>query len=179
MRSAYGNSITLDARRRFTLGRHHLLVALLARRTIHQKKVLEIQAIFRREFAQVPADGVASFLLHYFCCEASARVIVAARSGKTPQQGLDQSEKLTLRSISEAMNSYTMNVQQSILTRVFGENSSSAYTAMSARRLRDKIVHSLSEKAIEEITRRSAELYEDMQTVISATGQKADNYRGF
>src|SRR5271165_1330092 len=113
---------------------------MMAQRTNHQKKVLEIHATFSRESASTPPDSVARFLLNYFCCEASARVIVAARSGKTPQKGLDQSD-IKLKLVIGAVKEYDIDVEYKLLSRLFGENSSSGFAGMSARRLRDKIVH--------------------------------------
>src|SRR5437660_1735245 len=137
--------------------RRRRLVTMLGRRTPHQNKVLEIHETFRRELAEVPVNGAASFLLHYFCCEASARVIVAARSGKTPRKGLEQSE-VGLSAIRAAMKQYAIDLEHDLLTRVFGENHSAAYHSISARRLRDQIVHSFSLLAIKEVAARSTQL---------------------
>jgi hypothetical protein len=149
--------------------RRRHLAALIALPKEHHEKLREIRQSFRDELAGVAANSVASFMLHYFCCEASARVIHAARKGKAADWAFKKHE-LKLDDISTAITRFGALLDHDFIKRVFGEDGRAPLSAASARRIRDKIAHEMNANAIAEVRSRTLQLFDDMREVIVTVG---------
>ena len=103
------------------------LAGILGSRSPHQKRIIEIHKEFRKEIATVPADGIASFLLHYACCEASARILIAASNGKPPHKA--EGKDIALNSLNHALEKYQIIIDPNLVRRVFAEAFPSFATA--------------------------------------------------
>jgi hypothetical protein len=157
--------------------RQSALAGILGSRSPHQRRIIEIHKAFSEELARLPPNGVASFLLRYFCCEAIARILIASREGTPPHKA--EQVKVSLKSLNSVLTKYQIPLDHDLINRVFAESRSPSFQNASARRLRDNIVHLFHEKAIDQIRSRGDRLLADMDNVMKALAEKADTYRGF
>jgi hypothetical protein len=151
------------------------LAGILGSRSPHQRRIIQIHKVFSEELARHPHDGVTPFLLHYFCCEAISRILIASSVAKPPHKA---KKKLNIKHLKSALEKYKIPLDDDLIDRVFGRKDR-AFRSASARVLRDNIIHLFHEEAIDQIRSRGDGLLDDMGNVMKAIGEKADSYRGF
>jgi hypothetical protein len=151
------------------------VAGILGSRSLHQRRIIEIQKDFGEELDRLPRDGVAAFLLHYFCCQAIAKILIASAAGKPPHKA---KKKLDIGRLKSTLEKYQIPLDHGLIDRVF-ESKDRSLSTESARVLRDEVAHRFHKQAIDQIRSRGDRLLADMDNVMKAVADKAETYRGF
>lgn len=146
--------------------------------TPYQRRAQEIIKTFTKELHSVQKSHLAIFLYHYFTCEALARLLLGARVGITPQKALEGKNKLRLNSLEAALRRSNVSFDKTAAKRIFEANRHS-FAQASARKLRDRIVHGMNHRAIEEVYRRGASLVDEMRRFIRLIDEAAGESHRF
>lgn len=114
------------------------------------------------------------FLSKFALCEIACKSVIEYYK-KAQDESVDIKEiKLDMRSIPAAFAKFNYDIDRHILTDIFG--ASKKRGQKSAKKLRDCIVHALSEEDILEVIDRRAYLYSVMDSFLSVIkeGQEQD-----
>ena len=121
---------------------------------------------------RAPISILAPFLLHYFACEALAKLLqgVGKKPQPVPEKALDNKKGVHLGGLTAAIKRYGLAQDSGLLHRVF-DTARVGVEKRSARMLRNKIVHELSHRDVNEVHKRGIALVQDMQWFIGEIEQ--------
>lgn len=105
------------------------------------------------------------FLTLFTLCEITCKTIIVNYK-KLQKEKIDvKNIKLDMRTIPHAMQTFNINIDKRILTKIFSANEQRGNK--SAKKLRDGIIHALNTEDISEVISRQKELYDVMNTYLS------------
>jgi hypothetical protein len=145
--------------------------AWLASQSAHQKRATEILGSFDIEVRNVTASPLATFLLHYICCEALGKLLIASRDNTPPYMIFQRKAlggiEIDLRKLSPAVDRLGIPVSGAILNGIFLSTKDTA-GQRSCRVLRNAVIHELRGDHVAEIKSRIFELIQPMADFIEA-----------
>jgi hypothetical protein len=143
--------------------------AWLTSQSPHQKRASEILSVFDIEAKNVATSPLATFLLHYICCEALGKLLIGSRENKPPyiifQRKADGGLEVHLGKLKPAIQQLRISLSDEVLDTVFLSEKKTA-GQRSCRVLRNAVVHELHGDYVDEVNRRIAELTEAMTKLI-------------
>ncbi len=144
----------------------------------HQRRAIKVIRVFREENLLVWTSDLASFLLHYFCCEALAKIVQGAKANKPLSKTLGKGTSVKLGSLKAALRKFHLTFDHVQLKRIF-EAADVAIDRKSARALRNAIVHGLAYRDVQEVHNRGKSLITDMERFISVVERASDEHKRF
>jgi len=131
------------------------------KRTTYKKYEKAMTVLNDSQYVQAKNEFLAKFTL----CEIACKSVIEYYK-KTQDESIDVKEiKLDMRSIPAAFAKFNYNIDKHILTAIFG--ASKKRGQKSAKKLRDCIVHALSEEDILEVINRKTHLYSVMDSFLN------------
>jgi len=125
--------------------------------------------VFDIEAKNVATSPLATFLLHYICCETLGKLLIGSRANKPPyiifQRRADGGLEVDLRKLNPVIQRLGMPLSDDLLDTVFLSEKKTA-GQRSCRVLRNAVVHELHGDYVDEVNRRIAELIEAMTKFI-------------
>jgi hypothetical protein len=101
--------------------------AWLAFQSPHQRRATEILSVFDVEVSTVAASRLASFLLHYVCCEALAKLLIGSAKSIVPHEIFQPYKvKIDLRSLIPAVRRLAIPISDAALHTVFQRDKETA-----------------------------------------------------
>ena len=101
-------------------------------------------------------DILISFIEKYIECEICYKALLLAYRTEKKQDIKESSLKINLTEVKKIMVYFNYNIDENTLKYLFSSNEKK--NEMSAKKIRDNILHKLSEKAISEVIERFNEL---------------------
>jgi len=135
-----------------------------------------IQALKEERSGLGPETAVSDFLLTYFACEIVAKSIVSG-SKHTASGRKSLQKQVTTRDICRALAKLQVNLNRSSVDALFSLEQSLA-SDMSARRLRDKIVHGMKPQYRSAVRHRYTSLMAKMIAFLNAIEMWRETCRG-
>ena len=125
-----------------------------------------IQGLKEEHASLSPDAAVPSFLLAFFTCEIVAKSVVShSKRGGKGRKALE--DDWTTKAIDRALKHLNIDFNRELVKKLFSEEPSVA-SAMSARRLRDNIVHRMKRQHRSAVRDRYASLMETMMQFLDA-----------
>ncbi|RME97231.1 MAG: hypothetical protein D6773_16065, partial [Alphaproteobacteria bacterium] len=113
----------------------------------------------------VAGSRLSSFLIHYLCCEVAARLLQGMFHDAAPLDVLESREPVRLQVLEAALRPYHPRTDRATLYRLFYAKDAPGQPD-SARRLREKVIHSLNIATITGIETRADSLIADMRSFL-------------
>jgi hypothetical protein len=141
--------------------------AWLASQSPHQRRATEIISVFEVEVRNVTTSPLATFLLHYVCCEALGKLLIGSAKNILPHEIFQHCStvKIDLRSLRPAVMRLAIPISDAVLEAIFlskmdtpGQRSCSV--------LRNAVLHGLRSDHLAEVNSRIAELTKPMSEFI-------------
>lgn len=151
------------------MAKRKLKVAHVKRAT-YKKFEKALSVLTNSRYVQVKDEFLSKFAL----CEIACKSVIEYYK-KAQDESVDIKDiKLDMRSIPAAFSKYNYDIDRRILTTIFGSDKKRG--KKSAKKLRDCIVHALSEEDILEVIARKEYLYSVMDTFLTIIkeGQEQD-----
>jgi hypothetical protein len=139
--------------------------AWLASQSVHQRRATEILNDFDAEVTKVAASSLASFVLHYVCCEALGKLLMGSPNIPPYQIFLKDRFKIDLKKLSPAVHRFGIPVSDAVLEAIF-LSTMDTLGQRSCRVLRNAVLHGLRSDHLAEVNRRIAELTKPMSEFI-------------
>jgi hypothetical protein len=140
--------------------------AWLAFPSAHQSRATEILRAFDVEARNVGTSPLATFLLHYICCEALGKLLIGSREKIPPHKIFQRGGiEIDLRKLSPTIRRLGIPVSDVALGSVFHTQMETA-GQRSCRVLRNAVVHELRSDHVAEVNCRIAELITPMADFI-------------
>jgi hypothetical protein len=141
--------------------------AWLAYQSAHQRRATEILSVFDVEVRSVAASALASFLLHYVCCEALGKLLIGSAKNILPHEIFQRSStvNIDLRSLGPAVRRLAIPISDGALHIVFQGDMETA-GQRSCRVLRNRVIHELQSDHVAEVNHRLPELTKHMADFI-------------
>jgi hypothetical protein len=140
--------------------------AWLALQSAHQRRATQILGVFDAEVRNVTTSPLATFLLHYICCEALGKLLIGSRDNIPPYKILQyRGTKIGLKKLKPAIHRLGSPVSDTVLETIFLRDRETA-GERSCRALRNAILHELQSDHLAEVNRRITELTKDMKDFI-------------
>ena len=103
------------------------------------------------------------FLMNYFLCEMACKELIVGWSKNRKGQELKYADiKMNLRVLNYALDFFGVKITKEVRRRLFSANS------MSAKKIRDSLVHGISKKNIEKLNAQYTQIMVDMELFINA-----------
>ena len=126
-------------------------------KTIQEKLIKKLQKLEEYISAyQENKDILVSFIEKYIECEICYKALLLAYRTEKKQDIKESSLKINLADAKKIMVHFNYNIDENTLKCLFSSNEKK--NEMSAKKIRDNILHKLSEKAISEVIERFDEL---------------------
>jgi hypothetical protein len=140
--------------------------AWLAFQSPHQRRATETLSVFDVEVSTAAASRLASFLLHYVCCEALAKLLIGSAKSIVPHEIFQPYKvKIDLRSLIPAVRRLAIPISDAALHTVFQRDKETP-GQRSCLVLRNRVVHELHRDHVTEVNDRFAELTKPMEDFI-------------
>ena len=143
--------------------------AWLASQSVHQRRATEILRAFDVEVRNVTTSPLATFLLHYVCCEALGKLLIGSGQNIPPHEIFQPKTRggieIDLRKLNPAIQRLGIPVSDVVLDTVFHSQMETA-GQRSCRVLRNAVLHELRGDHVAEVNRRIAELIKPMTDFI-------------
>jgi hypothetical protein len=140
--------------------------AWLASQSVHQSRATEILNDFDIEVTKVAASSLASFVLHYVCCEALGKLLMG--SPNIPPYQIFQNGgqlKIDLKKLNPAVHRFGIPVSDAVLEAIFLSTMDTP-GQRSCRVLRNAVLHGLRSDHLAEVNSRITELIKPMTEFI-------------
>ena len=136
------------------------------RRISYRMRVEALMRVHRQECRYIKSP-LSRFLLHYFSCEAAARLLRGVKSGLPPSRALSSKKPVHVEAVKAAARQFKLGVREQTIEAIFKAGSATSQT-ISARQFRDAIAHQMSERHIVKVKQRAPQLTKDMQSFLMA-----------
>ena len=135
-------------------------------KTIQEKLIKKLQKLEEYISAyQENKDILVSFIEKYIECEICYKALLLAYRTEKKQDIKESSLKINLADAKKIMVHFNYNIDENTLKCLFSSNEKK--NEMSAKKIRDNILHKLSEKAISEVIERFDELADYMNQFLA------------
>ncbi len=119
-----------------------------------RNRLIELEGIHKDETLK---NMINSFIEKYSICEIVYKVVLKDHQRKKQDDVKDETLKVDMRQVPHALNYAGYNFDSPLLDHLFG--SKGTVNNRSAKKLRDELIHSQNESAIQELTDREQELH--------------------
>jgi hypothetical protein len=151
--------------------------AWLASQSPHQKRASEILNVFDIEVKNVTRSPLATFLLHYICCEALGKLLIVSRENVPPymifQRKTDGGLEIHLTKLKSSVHRLGVPLSDAALDTVFLSGMKTA-GQRSCRVLRNAVAHELQSDHVAEVNHRIAELTKHMADFIEGVRVRSE-----
>jgi hypothetical protein len=143
--------------------------AWLASQSVHQKRATEILGSFDIEVKNVTASPLATFILHYVCCEALGKLLIGSRGNIPPYKIFQPKSRsgieIDLKKLNPAVDRLGIPVSDVMLGAIFLADRETP-GQRSCRVLRNAVLHELRGDHVAEVNFRITELIKPMTDFI-------------